>query len=591
MRAENSTKPSPWVVLLAMLALFLPLAACAPSSGPAGAAPDATLQPAAPSGNDPAAADIRPNILLIVADDLGYSDLGAYGSEIRTPHLDRLAAGGTMLTNFLAAPTCSTTRSMLLSGVDNHRNGLGGLDESGRPLQNAGAGYEGYLNFDVASVAELVGQAGYRTYMAGKWHLGGRDGTRPESRGFERSFILVGGAAAHFGNRGATSPAPIAAYREDGRTVSVPDDFFSSTFYTDRLIDYIDADRNDGRPFFAYAAYTAPHWPLQAPQKYIDGYDGVYDQGYEAIAAARIKRMVRLGLIDAGQARALSAGPMARSWNSLDADTKAREAKRMQVYAAMVESLDAEIGRLLAHLESTGELDNTVILFLSDNGPEGNDPYQIAQNESWVPTAFRTDTASMGSPDSFVTYGPGWAQVSALPFRLFKAFPAEGGIRVPAIFSTPSDRRTGAARSGSFASVLDIVPTILQLARTPYPATSASGKALPALAGRPLLSADRSRIQLPGGRDRPMGWELFGRRAIRDGDWKLLWVEPPYGEGRWTLHNIERDPAERTDLSMREPERFKAMLALWDEYVRENGVVDADYSDLQYGKVNRHYDH
>lgn len=529
----------------------------------------------------------RPNVLLIVADDLGYSDVGAYGGEIATPRIDALAKRGVRLSNFYAAPTCSTTRSMLLSGVDSHRNGLGALDEGGVPVVGGGPGYEGYLNSDVTTLPALLRAAGYHTYMAGKWHLGAKPGTGASARGFERSFELPAGAAAHYGGRGATSRSPIARYLEDGKPAKMPADAYSTDFYTDRLIDYMRAGEGDGRPFFAYAAYTAPHWPIQAPSALIEKYAGKYDGGYEPVRAKRVARLQALGLLRTAPPFA-EPGAAARRWNDLTPAQRARETRLMQVYAAMVDSLDSNIGRLIDYLRDSGQLDNTVIIFMSDNGPEGNDPYQILDNAHWIPSAWKTDTASLGNPDAFASYGPGWAEVSATPFRLYKAFTNEGGIRAPGIFVLPGAKGGGAIRHNP-GTVLDIVPTVLELTGLSYPAQVDGRPVLP-LDGRsllPVLRSDRA-VHADG---KPFAWELFGRRAVRKGDWKLLWVDTPYGTSDWQLFNLASDPAERHDLARARPDRLAEMIAAWDDYVRRSNVLLMDYSGLKYGKINQHYDH
>lgn len=241
----------------------------------------------------------RPNILLIVADDLGYSDLGAFGGEIKTPNLDSLAEAGVKLTQFYASPTCSVTRSMLLSGVDSHLAGLGNMAELMQPNQAGKPGYEGYLNKRVVSIASLLQDSGYHTYMAGKWHLGLTEETSPRARGFERSFALLHGGSNHFDNRGVDTHSPVSGFRKDGQHLdTLPPSFdFSTNFYTRKLIDYIESNRGDGQPFFAYAAYTAPHWPLQAPPEYIQKYTGIYDAGYEVLRERRLQRLKALGLV------------------------------------------------------------------------------------------------------------------------------------------------------------------------------------------------------------------------------------------------------------------------------------------------------
>jgi len=562
------------ILTSAALAIAVALAACAPAHK---GAERAAGQPAS-----------RPNILLIVADDLGYSDLGSYGGEIETPNIDALAARGIKFANFYAAPTCSTTRSMLLSGVDSHRNGLGALDEGGVPVKDAGPGYEGYLNFDVTTIPELLRGAGYHTYMAGKWHLGNTPETGPHARGFERSFGILGGAAAHFGRMGAVSKGPVARYLEDGKPVEVPEDFYSSNYYTDKLISYLKSSQGDGRPFFVYAAYTAPHWPIQAPENLIEKYAGTYDGGYEPVRARRVERLEALGLLDRTPPAA-EPGAAARSWESLTPEQRQRESKLMQVYAAMVDALDQNVGRLIAYLRESGQLDNTVIIFISDNGPEGNDPYQILDNRTWVPQAWKTDTASLGQPGAFASYGPGWAEVSATPFRFYKAFAGEGGIRAPGIFVLPGAQAAGRIER-HIGTVLDIMPSVLDLADVSYLQKDAQGRRLLPLEGASLLPL-LTKSEPVHGPEQGLGWELFGRRALRKGDWKLLWVDTPYGTGQWQLFDLASDPFELKDLARTRPEKLREMLVAWEAYVRASNVKLIDYSGLQYGKINQHYEH
>ena len=353
----------------------------------------------------------QPNILLIVADDIGFSDLGAFGGEIRTPNLDDLARTGLQLTNFHAAATCGPTRAMLMTGLNPHEVGLGSF---GSRLQNTPEvhglpGYRGSLDEDAPMVSELIDASGYDTYMVGKWHIG-RGPNDPGARGFDRSFSLMDGGASHYADATGVYLGS-ATYTEDGKEVEqLPEEFFSTTFYTDRLIEYIDADRGSGRPFFAYLGYTAPHWPLQAPDEWLERARGRYDAGWDAIREQRIARMRELGLLDAEHTRYDS--PSIPAWDELSDLAKRVEARRMEVYAAMVENLDHHIGRLLEYLETIGERENTVILFLSDNGPEGEELVE-GDRLYWIPSTFDNRYENMGRPGSHILLGRGWAQASA----------------------------------------------------------------------------------------------------------------------------------------------------------------------------------
>lgn len=511
----------------------------------------------------------QPNVLVIVADDMAVSDLGAMGGEIDTPVLDTLASEGVRLTNFHTAPNCSPTRAMLLTGTDNHIAGLGNMGEFMQPEQRGKPGYENRLNERAANLAEVLKAAGYHTYMTGKWHLGKAEEHSPKARGFERSFVLIGGGASHFDDMaGFWAKAPKAAYREDGKPVEVPGGFHSTQFYTDEMIRYIDSGRDSGKPFFAYLAYTAPHWPLQAPDDWIDRFKGRYDAGYEAIREARLAKMKRLGLV----ADAVVANqPMAAglpTWEQLSPEQRKRQARTMEVFAAMVANMDFHIGRLFDHLKATGQYDNTIVIFMSDNGAAGNSPANLGKNADWIAANFDNSDANMGRQRSFIDLGAQWAQVAAVPSPMYKGFTTQGGIHTPAIIRYPGMPNAGGIVA-SFTHVMDVMPTLLELARVSAPGATFEGRPVmpmqglsmrPAIEGRPLAT-------------RTTGWELFDRRAIRQGDWKLVYIEKPYGKGDWALYDLATDPAESRDLAAREPARVKALLAAWDNYVRANGVI------------------
>jgi arylsulfatase len=513
----------------------------------------------------------QPNILLIVADDLGYSDLGSYGGDINTPTLDQLAKDGLQFTNMYAAPTCSITRSMLMSGTDNHLAGLGTMAEALQPFQRGKPGYEGYLNQRSYSIAELLKQGGYSTLMVGKWHLGLEADQGPDQRGFEQSFTLLEGGASHF-KPASVDPTKIEQvhYRENGKAVELPEDFYSSDFYTDKLISYLQNSKKDGKPFFAYAAFTSPHWPLQAPKEYLDKYKGRFDQGYDSVRLARIERMKNLGLMasDAQPAKPLPANPKLPGWEQLSLEQKSVEARKMEIYAAMVDNLDHNIGRLVEYLRQSGQYDNTLIVFMSDNGAAGENHAQF------YPPGAHTDNsyANLGQKGSQIDYGLRWAEVSAAPFHLFKGTTAEGGISVPAIVHLPKAlRRQGVERG--VARVDDLAPTFLELADIPLPTDTAkhpiTGKSmLPMLAGKGG----------PHGNDSLAG-ELFGNAYYREGNLKLLGMRPQAGFGdnaqplQWQLFDVGQDRGETTDLAASQPETVQRLKAAWMKYADQVGVV------------------
>ena len=536
----------------------------------------------------------RPNIVLIVADDLGWSDLGSFGGEIHTPNLDNLAFSGLRLTNFYVAPTCSPTRSMLLSGTDNHLAGLGNMEEELGPNQKGRPGYEGYLNRDVISFATLLQEAGYRTMMSGKWHLGASLELGPESRGFDDAFVIANGISNHFRQERIVGfkvdEITKAPYRENGISVDLKEPFYSSELYTDKIIQYIEKHRKDNKfknnPFFAYAAYSAPHWPLQAPDYYIKKYEDNYHAGYRAIKSGRLENMKKMGLIKEDLNPEES--NLWPKWSQLDENTKQEEAKKMAVYAAMVEALDFHIGRLVNFLHKSELLNNTVIIFLSDNGAEGNDPGVILENARWIPKNFDNSIENMGRANSHISYGPRWAEVSAAPFRDFKAFPSEGGIISPAFITYPGFKRQGRI-DDAFSTVMDIAPTLLDIANIDYPKNTYKGMKVHPLKGKSMIDFLMERKNKIHSNQYVMGWELFNRGAIRQGIWKIVFIEKPHGDGEWSLYNLKQDPLEQNNLADINKDKLKEMMLLWYEYKENNGVIIDEELDLGYSGTNNHF--
>ncbi len=525
----------------------------------------------AAAGDPPAefAADAaRPNILLIVADDLGYADLSIFGSEIPTPNIDALARQGVLLTNFYANLACSPTRAMLMSGTDNHLAGLGVMGAPTDPAQQGQPGYEGYLNFRVASLANLMKDAGYHTYMTGKWHLGETVETGPRARGFEQSFISIDGAS-HLGGLSWDGPG-LAPYRDGEELVTVGEDFYTTRFYTNRMIDYIESGRADEKPFFAYLAYTAPHWPLQAPRESIEKFAGHYDDGYEALYQRRFENMKALGFIpeDAPGLPPVEGQP---AWDELTPDQQRVEARKMEIYAAMVSDLDAYIGEVVGYLKSIGEYENTFVFFMSDNGPEALRRDLDAPLSEWVAECCDNSYENLGDGDSYVMYGPNWARASSTAFYRAKGTGFEGGIHVPAFASFP-EHIEGGVRSDRFTTVMDLMPTFLDLAGTDHPGETYEGRPVLPMQGRSLLPSLTDPDGKPRGASDYVGWELYDHRAIVQGDWKLVWDASADKEEGWLLFNLADDPQEQNDLSDAEPQRLKAMTALWEDYHAQNGL-------------------
>jgi arylsulfatase len=537
------------------------------------------------SGRHPASGDDsrRPNILLIVADDLGYSDLGIYGSEIETPNLDSLARDGVRFTKFYASPMCSTTRAMLFTGIDHHQVGFGNLAERLSENQKGNPGYEGYLNFRAATLPEVLQDAGYRTYMTGKWHLGSRADSVPPRRGFDRSYVLVESGAGHFENMLPLLGPGKAEYSEDGSSVdALPAGFYSSRFYARQMLDYLESDSGSDKPFFAYVAFTAPHFPLQAPRESIAKYKGRYDSGYDVIHEQRIRRMQQMGILteDTQAFPRLVSEP---AWADLTAAERASQARIMEVYAAMIDDMDTYIGEIIDYLKAQGLYENTVIFFLSDNGAEGHYlHWGLDPLVAWAESCCDESLSSMGSADSYLMLGPDWARISVAPLRMFKGFVSEGGIRVPAFVHYPA-RLTRGEMNRSFVTVKDVMPTILELAVVNHPGGRHEGRNILPMQGKSMLAMLEGKTNTVHGDNFTMGWELFGKRSIRQGDWKILWEADHVKwwnsevnnikRNTWQLYDLAADPAELSDLSATEPGRLDTMIEQWNRYASENGII------------------
>ncbi|WP_437611073.1 arylsulfatase [Sorangium sp. So ce834] len=518
-----------------------------------------------------------PNIVTIVADDLGFSDLGAFGGEISTPNLDTLAAEGRILTGHRSGSLCAPTRAMLVSGTDSHSVGLGRMGGGTGP-QAGQPGYEGHLTDNALSVAEILKDAGYHTYIAGKWHLGDDEDQSPPARGFERSYVLLGGVAAFF-NEYADPPttAQTRLYREDGVHTQPPRGFYATELYTDKLIQYIESNRADGKPFFAFATYTAPHWPLQAPPEYIDRYRGRYDAGYDAIREQRLARLKSRGIIPESftpNPRLPSDGTNPKTWEQLTPEERIYEARRMEIYAAMVENLDANIGRLIQYLKRVGEYENTFIFFQSDNGAEGGNREGFAASDPSRSGPVVNTLENLGRPGSYIGVGPRWAEVSATPFRLWKSYTTEGGVAVPAIARLPGQHHAKPQFDGT-THVVDFLPTVLELAGVPNPGSTYKGREVVPISGRsilPVLDDRATAVRAPG---EALIWEHGNHRYVIRDNWKLLWLGAPYGPTprAWTLYDLATDRGEINDVSAAHPEVAAELAAAWTQYAKGRRVI------------------
>lgn len=517
----------------------------------------------------------RPNIVIITADDMGYSDIGAYGSEIETPNLDQLAGNATLFTRFYTAPTCSPTRAMLLSGVDNHLAGLGNMEETMDPGQVGQPGYEGYLNDDVANMAEIFSLNGYQTYMTGKWHLGLEHDQSPYARGFQRTFALLGGGASHFSDRiGQDVFRTVAYYRRNGELVNeLPEDFYSSDYFADEIIRFI-REGDEDRPFLAYLNFTAPHWPLQAPRKDIEAQKGNYAVGYDVIRERRFKAMKDAGLISRKATMPPSSAP---PWNTLTEDEKARSQRVMEVYAAMVKNMDSNIGKVIQELENSGRLENTIIIFMSDNGADGLEFSAIGAAFAEWTNSFDNRLENIGHKGSFVAYGRGWAHTGEAAHLGFKGLMTEGGIRTPLILFAPmaADDAGNAqvARYTHPITVRDILPTLMDFAGISNHGETFAGRDVHPITGLSIRQAlTQSDFEVHAGK--AISKELWNRRSVIMGDWKLVMDPSPRSDGEWKLYNLADDLAESNDLSSQHPEILKILLASYETYAKENNIIE-----------------
>lgn len=514
----------------------------------------------------------RPNIVLILVDDAALMDFGVYGGEARTPNIDALAARGAMFRRHYSSPLCSPSRAMLLTGMDNHMTGIATIPEV-LPKEHVGQpGYTMHLEPGVLTLADRLKSSGYRTLMSGKWHLGSGAGDLPNAHGFDRSLALDASGADNWSDKPYMPYYQKAPWYEDGKPAQLPDSFYSSTMIVDHMIDYLD-EGDQEQPFFAYVAFQAIHIPVQAPPELTAGYDGVYDQGWDALREARWHKARDIGLIPEGAPLAPMPEEM-RSWSDLSPDDQALYAARMQVNAAMMEAMDIEIGRLVEHLKQAGQYENTIFVVTSDNGPEPSRGDEDIRLTIWMKMhGYHIGMEGIGEEGSWGFIGPEWAIAAASPNNMFKFLGSEGGIRVPLVIAGP-----GVPEGDKFDTrtiVTDIAPTLLKYAGVDTPDDAMIGRSLD-----PLLSGAQAAVYQP---DDVIGMEVSGNSAILKGRWKITRNQKPHGDGKWRLYDIEQDPGETTDLSTTKPDVFADMLDEYQAYSERVGVLEVPegYSSLK----------
>ena len=534
-----------------------------------------------------------PNIVLILADDLGFSDTQPYGSEIPTPNISKLADEGLMFTNYHTAANCSPTRAMLLTGVDSHRNGVPNIPEAIPPELAEHAHYQGTLNHKVVTIATQLRDAGYHTYMTGKWHLGMTPDLLPSQRGFERTVTMADTGADNWEKKTYSPLNRKANWFADGKEMDdLPEDFYSSKYYIDKAIEFIESNRRDGLPFFSYIAFQAVHTPVQAPQEYTDKYMGKYDEGWQRLRENRLESAKAKHIVPPGTTMVKM--PTSKDWDSLSNAEKKYESKKMAVYAGMVDAMDHHIGRLLTYLKETGQYDNTVFIFTSDNGPACTDvdsnkvAWENLYLKLWMKAnGINRDYETLGTRGSYINMGMTFASSAASPLAYYKFWVGEGGMRVPLIISGRGIPEKG-KMSNAFTYVTDITPTILDIAGVTPHQGNYQGRRIEPMIGKSLLPLVNGDVDQVYHADETIGYELTGHAALFKGDYKIVKNRGPVGDDAWHLFDIVNDPGETTDLKEEMPERFADMMAAYRSYTIENNVLPIP-EDYEYFNVLRSY--
>lgn len=518
----------------------------------------------------------KPDILIVVLDDLGFSDLQPFGGEINTPNINALSQQGKIFTRFHASPLSAPARSLLLTGVDNHRNGLGVMPTIHSTNQYMQPGYEGYLTNNVMTIAEILSQNNYYTCMSGKWHLGEGEHD-PHNRGFQHSFALIGGGASHYANAFSLLDAdiPITYYTENGEKIDkLPDDFYSSKNYADKMIEYID-NCPKSQPLFAYLTFTAAHDPLHVPEEWRDRYKGRYDMGYNSIREARYNRQLKSGIINP-DAKLNYSSDSALNWDTLSSTQREEQIRRMEIYAAMIEYVDMSLGRVIDKLKSSGRYENTTIFLMSDNGANPHDAYLISGGtEEEFNKRYDNRLENYGAPTSYVSLGQSWAEVCNTPYSLYKYTTMEGGICTPFIV-VGRGIEGGVLDNHNMLHATDILPTILEYAGCQRP-THRNGVELTELYGKSLSSVLSSPNTQHRGDDETICFEMAECKAVIKGDWKAVYLIKPYGDGeKWHLYNIATDIIEKDDLSKQFPDKLNELVNDWNNYANSVGYIKAN---------------
>ena len=506
-----------------------------------------------------------PNVVMILVDDSALMDFGVYGGEAQTPNIDALAARGAMFTQYRTSPLCSPTRAMLLTGLDNHKTGIATIPEILPAEQEGKTGYSMALEPSVLTIADRLRDKGYRTLMSGKWHMGEEANEMPQNHGFDRSFALAASGADNWEDKSYIPYYADAPWFEDGVEVSLPEDFYSSNFIVDKMVSYLE-ETDSSKPFLAYLPFQAIHIPVQAPPEFTAKYKGRFDEGWHVLRAERHKRAQELGFIRRGAPLA----PMpddAREWDDLNVETRALYAARMEVNAGMLDAMDHYIGRFVSYLKDKDQYENTIFVITSDNGPEPNRGDHDLRLGLWMKlNGYNIDLGKIGEKGSWGFIGTEWALAAASPSSLYKFYATEGGIRAPLIMAGPGIEPS---RIHSPAMVTDVTPTLMDML-----GISPAVQGYIPMTGRSLLPILKGKAQSVYVDDDIRAIEVSGNSALYKGDYKILRSILPVGDGKWRLFNLAEDPGETKDLSTEQPQILQNMLAHYEDYAAEMGVLD-----------------
>lgn len=499
----------------------------------------------------------RPNILLILADDMGYSDIGCFGGEVATPSLDSLAANGIRLTNFYNAARCCPTRASLLTGLYPHQAGMGGMTKKEQAKEPGS--YQGYISDNSVTIAEVLKSAGYNTAASGKWHVGDFRPYWPTDRGFDNYFGLITGAANYFEPGKGRAKGKPALILLDSTAQQVTEDFYMTDAITDYAIRFLNKAENQKSPFFLYLAYTAPHWPLHAHQEDIKKYRGKYLKGWDILREERLDRMTQMGILQE-HSRSINKDPLIPDWNSLSREEQERMDLLMSIYAAQIDRMDQGIGKVIEHLKRSGRYDNTLIIFLSDNGASAE--YDMLGTDFWG--NFNDPGVPPGSGDSYASYGQAWANLSNTPFREYKKYVHEGGIATPMIICWKNQLTEPGRISETPGHIIDVMQTCCDVSGVTYPQIF-KDNIITKTVGHSLLPEI---FNLESDDNRNFYWEHIGNRAIRSGDYKLVGKK----NQEWELYNIKNDRQEQFNLVEEFPEMVDSLEQHYNNWCRIIGV-------------------